>query len=155
MVPLLLICLIWSSGCIWHSSWASKLNIVKITLRMRCEEACHWFKLSWIIWASSLDQVKEKGAHGNNLVQELIINVKFNKVVHDVFTSDTRFNKRYTIVSLQVIYVVIQVVFIQVDLVQQWWFHKWSSTLSFQFKSRKLPSSRRAQDSSRLTNTLT
>ena len=38
---------------------------------------------------------------------------------------------------------------------QQWWFHKWSSTLSDQFKSRKLPSSRRAQHSSRLTNTLT
>ena len=122
---------------------------------MRCEEACHWFKPSWIIWASSLDQVKEKEAHGNNLVQELVINVKFNKVVHHDFTSDTRFNKRYIIVSLQVIYMVIQVVFIQVDLVQQWWFHKWSSTLSDQFKSTKLPSSRRAQDSSRLTNTLT
>ena len=76
---------------------------------------------------------------------------KFNKVVHHDFTSDTRFNKRYIIVSLQVIYMVIQVVFIQVDLVQQWWFHKWSSTLSDQFKSRKLSSSRRAQDSSRLT----
>ena len=80
---------------------------------MRCEEACHWFKPSWIIWASSLDQVKEKEAHGNNLVQELVINVKFNKVVHHDFTSDTRFNKRYIIVSLQVIYMVIQVVFIQ------------------------------------------
>ena len=118
---------------------------------MRCEEACHWFKPSWIIWASSLDQVKEKEAHGNNLVQELVINVKFNKVIHHDFTSDTRFNKRYIIVSLQVIDMVIQVVFIQVDLVQQWWFHKWSSTLSYQFKSRKLSSSRRAQDSSRLT----
>ena len=118
---------------------------------MRCEEACHWFKPSWIIWASSLDQVKEKEAHGNNLVQELVINVKFNKVIHHDFTSDTRFNKRYIIVSLQVIYMVIQVVLIQVDLVQQWWFHKWSSTLSDQFKSRKLSSSRRAQDSSRLT----
>ena len=46
---------------------------------MRCEEACHWLKPSLIIWASSLDQVKEKEAHGNNLVQELVINVKFNK----------------------------------------------------------------------------
>ena len=44
--------------------------------------------------ASSLDQVKEKEAHGNNLVQELIINVNFNKVVHHDFTSDTRFNKK-------------------------------------------------------------
>ena len=68
--------------------------------------------------ASSLDQVKEKEAHGNNVVQELVINVKFNKMVHHVFTSDTRFNKRYIIVSLQVIYMVILVVFIQVDLVQ-------------------------------------
>ena len=74
--------------------------------------------------ASNLDQVKEKEAHGNNRVQELVINVKFNIVVHHDFTSDTRFNKRYIIVSLQVIYMVIQVVFIQVDLVQQWWFHK-------------------------------
>ena len=45
-------------------------------------------------WASSLDQVKEKEAHGNNLVQELIINVKFNKVIHHVFTSDTRLQWR-------------------------------------------------------------
>ena len=78
---------------------------------MRCEEACHWFKPSWIIWASSLDQVKEKEAHGNNLVQELIINVKFNKVVHHDFTSDTRFNKSYIIVSLQVVDMVIHVAF--------------------------------------------
>ena len=39
---------------------------------MRCEEAFHWFKPSSIIWAHSLDQVKEKEAHGNNLVQELV-----------------------------------------------------------------------------------
>ena len=55
---------------------------------MRCEEACHWFKSSWIIWASNIDQVKEKEAHGNNLVQELVINVKFNKMIHHDFTSD-------------------------------------------------------------------
>ncbi len=85
---------------------------------MRCEEACDWIKPSYITKASNLDQVKEKEAHGNNLVQELIINVKFKKVIHHDFTSDTRFNKRYIIVSLQVIYMVIQVVFIQVDLVQ-------------------------------------
>ena len=29
--------------------------------------------------ASNLDQVKDKEAHGNNLVQKLIINVKINK----------------------------------------------------------------------------
>ena len=68
--------------------------------------------------ASNLDQVKDKEAHGNNLVQELVINVKFHKVIHHDFTNDTRFNKRYIIVSLQVMYMVIQVVFIQVDLVQ-------------------------------------
>ena len=124
----------------------------KMLLKLEKTELCSRAGF-WIIWASSLDRVKEKEAHGDNLVQEMIINVKFNKVVHHDFTSDTRFNKRYIIMSLQVIYMVIQVVFIQVDLVQQWWFHKWSSTLSDQFKSTKLPSSRRAQDSSRLTNT--
>ena len=46
---------------------------------MRCEKACHWFKMSSTIWASNLDQVKEKEAHRNNLVQKLIFIVKFNK----------------------------------------------------------------------------
>jgi len=44
---------------------------------MRCEEACDWIKLSYITKASNLDRVKEKEAHANNLVQELVIIVKF------------------------------------------------------------------------------
>ena len=150
MMPLLLLCLIWSSGNIWHvhelvntNSWSRKWAFKCLTQHcqdnplMRCEEACHWFKPSWIIWASSLDQVKKKEAHGNNLVQELVINVKFNIVVHHDFTSDTRFNKWYITISLQVIYMVIQVIFTQVNPVQQWWFHKWSSTLSDQIQIKK------------------
>ena len=46
---------------------------------MRYEEACHWIKLNYITQASNLDQVKEKESHGNNLVQELVINVEINK----------------------------------------------------------------------------
>ena len=46
---------------------------------MRYEEACHWIKLNYITQASNLDQVKEKEAHGNNLVPKLVINVKIKK----------------------------------------------------------------------------
>ena len=46
---------------------------------MRYEEACHWIKLNYITQASNLDQVKEKEALENNLVQELVIIVKFVK----------------------------------------------------------------------------
>ena len=46
---------------------------------MRYEEACHWIKLNYITQASNLDQVKEKEALENNLVQELVIIVKFIK----------------------------------------------------------------------------
>ena len=73
-------------------------------------------------WASSLDQVKKKEAHGNNLVQELIINVKFNKVVYHDFTSNTRFNKRYIIVTLQVQEVQLQVVAIDLYMDNFMWF---------------------------------
>ena len=46
---------------------------------MRYEEACHWIKLNYITQASNLDQVKEKEADENNLIQELVIFVKFIK----------------------------------------------------------------------------
>ena len=46
---------------------------------MRYEEACDWIKPSYNTKASNLDQVKKKEAHGNNLVQELVIIVKFIK----------------------------------------------------------------------------
>ena len=58
---------------------------------MRYEEACHWIKLNYITQASNLDQVKEKEALENNLVQELVIIVKFIKWFIIIPTIGTRF----------------------------------------------------------------
>ena len=63
---------------------------------MRCEEACHWIKLNYITQASNLDQVKEKEALENNLVQELVIIVKFIKWSIIIPTSGIIFYTWYT-----------------------------------------------------------
>ena len=52
---------------------------------MRCEEACHWFKLDLEAHVQiKLAQVQEIEAHENNLVQDCGIHAYFNKMVPQV-----------------------------------------------------------------------